>query len=281
MIRSTFESMGTHVEVIARDRERVEATIQLFADLESRLSRFLPSSELSVINQSPSARVELSPLLREVMEVADAMRQKTGGLVDPAVGSAVVAWGYDKTYSAIHDLTSTPATPLPGAWALHGTTLRRRPDVEFDLGGIAKGWAADLAIEQGLADLVSVGGDVRSALPEARVEVEDPGGGNAIGITLGPGGLATSSVAKRHWRVGDDVAHHIIDPATMAPARTPIISASALCPTAAEAEAAAKAVLILGAEGLRWAAAQSWIGAAMAFWHDGSVYATRGWELAA
>lgn len=281
MIRSTFESMGTQVEVIARDLGRLHATSRLFADLESRLSRFLPSSELSAINRSGATRIELSPLLREVMGVADQMRHATGGLVDPAVGSAVVAWGYDKTLSAIHHLTSPPAAPLPGAWTLHGSSLHREPHVEFDLGGIAKGWAADLAIERDLADLVSVGGDVRSALPETRVEVEDPRGGDAIEVTLGAGGLATSSVAKRRWRVGDDVAHHIIDPVSMAPARTPIISSSVVCSTGAEAEAAAKAVLILGAEGLRWAASQSWIGAALAFWHDGSVYATKGWELAA
>jgi hypothetical protein len=51
--------------------------------------------------------------------------------------------------------------------------------------------------------------------------------------------------------------------------------------TAAAAEAGAKTVLILGAAGLAWADAQDWVRAALVVWHDGSVFATSGMELAA
>ena len=67
-------------------------------------------------------------------------------------------------------------------------------------------------------------------------------------------------------------AHHIIDPRTMRPAITPVVSASVITETAAEAEAGAKAVLILGADGLKWADSQPWIRQAVVVWHDGSVY---------
>jgi thiamine biosynthesis lipoprotein ApbE len=67
----------------------------------------------------------------------------------------------------------------------------------------------------------------------------------------------------------------------MRPVETPIVSATVVAETATEAEAGAKAVLILGVEGLAWAATQPWISGALAFWEDGSVYATPGLGLVA
>jgi thiamine biosynthesis lipoprotein ApbE len=67
----------------------------------------------------------------------------------------------------------------------------------------------------------------------------------------------------------------------MAPIDTPILSASALVGSAVEAEAAAKAVLLRGEDGLAWAAETAWVDAAVVVWHDGSVYATPGIEVAA
>jgi thiamine biosynthesis lipoprotein ApbE len=60
-----------------------------------------------------------------------------------------------------------------------------------------------------------------------------------------------------------------------------VLSASAVASTALEAEAAAKAVLLLGADGLRWAERQPWISDAVVIWNDGNAYATTGLELAA
>jgi thiamine biosynthesis lipoprotein ApbE len=67
----------------------------------------------------------------------------------------------------------------------------------------------------------------------------------------------------------------------MEPVLTPVISASVLADTAVEAEIGAKAVLLLGAEGLEWASEQAWIAAAVVIWHDGSVFGTPGLEVAA
>jgi thiamine biosynthesis lipoprotein len=77
------------------------------------------------------------------------------------------------------------------------------------------------------------------------------------------------------------MAHHLIDPRTGRPADTPILSATVVAGTATEAEAGAKAVLLLGEDGLSWAADQAWIEAALAVWHDGSVFGTKGLKLAA
>jgi len=131
-----------------------------------------------------------------------------------------------------------------------------------------------------LATIVNAGGDIRSSYSNMVVDIEDPNGELAASVQVGGRALATSSIAKRAWKVGNRNAHHIIDPRTGAPGATPIVSASVVADQAALAEAGAKAVLLLGEEGLSWAERQDWIHGTVAIWHDGSVYATTGTPVA-
>jgi thiamine biosynthesis lipoprotein ApbE len=67
----------------------------------------------------------------------------------------------------------------------------------------------------------------------------------------------------------------------MRPIESPILSATVVARSAAEAEVGAKAVLMQGEDGLAWGAAQPWIDSVLVIWHDGSVFATPTLELAA
>jgi thiamine biosynthesis lipoprotein len=151
----------------------------------------------------------------------------------------------------------------------------------LDLGGIAKGWACDRAVDGGLARVVSAGGDLRSADPATVTTVMDHHDGISARVRVGIGALATSSIARRRWRVGEREVSHLVDPRTMEPVETPILSATVVAGTAVEAEIGAKSVLIKGAEGLAWADRTEWIRSALVLWHDGSVFATVGTELVA
>jgi thiamine biosynthesis lipoprotein len=151
----------------------------------------------------------------------------------------------------------------------------------IDLGGVAKGWSCDRAVERGLATIVSAGGDIRSDDPGTIVSVVDPWGETAARLRLGIGALATSSTTRRRWKAGAREVCHLIDPRTMTPIDTPILSASVVVRSAVGAEAAAKTVLLRGEAGLAWAADTDWVDAAVVVWHDGSVYATPGVEVAA
>ena len=281
MIRTSFSAMGTTVDVFSASEAGLDTTRALFEDLEARFSRFLPSSELSRINETDDTMIQVSESIGSLLVTAQKLALATDGLVDPAVGSAVNRWGYDRTIEEVRDLDSAPTQQAIGSWFIEGHTLTREKGVAFDLGGIAKGWAADLAVESGMALLVSAGGDVRSAIDAATVEIVDPWGDSPAVVALGSGALATSSVTGRRWRAGSQAAHHIIDPRTAAPADTPVLSASALAATAAQAEAAAKSLILLGEEALVWAEAQPWVEGAIVAWCDGNVYGTHGLELAA
>jgi thiamine biosynthesis lipoprotein len=135
-------------------------------------------------------------------------------------------------------------------------TITRPPGVRLDSGGIAKGMFADLAARL-LSDsgsyAVDCAGDIAiggSDGLERPVLVDDPfGRGTLHELAVVSGGVATSGIGRRSW-IGPDgrPAHHLLDPSTGRPAYTGIVQATAVGPTAADAEVRAKAALLAGAE---------------------------------
>lgn len=276
MIQGTFPAMGTEVAVVAAESETVLAVEAVFEVIESICSRFESDSELSVINRSLETSVALSPLLAEVLGWAQTLRERTSGMVDVGVGASVREWGYDRTFAEVRDIDTAPPLRNSPEWSVNDGSLSRDVDLQLDLGGIAKGWTCDLAVDMTGAIVVNAGGDLKSIDPELVVSVNDPWGDRIANVQVGDGALATSTVAHRAWRVGDQWANHLIDPRTNAPSDSPILSATALASTAVEAEAAAKAVLLLGSEGLAWASRQEWVRGALVLWKDLRLYATSG-----
>jgi thiamine biosynthesis lipoprotein len=131
------------------------------------------------------------------------------------------------------------------------------PEVTLDLGGIAKGWIAEQAanILAGFSSAcaVNAGGDMfLVGLPSStkawQVALEDPlEPGHALTmLSLPPGAVATSSVAKRTWKQGEHSRHHLLDPRTGEPAVTDWLSVTVVSPHADTCEVFAKALLIAG-----------------------------------
>jgi thiamine biosynthesis lipoprotein len=141
-------------------------------------------------------------------------------------------------------------------------TLRRPPGLALDSGGIAKGLFADLLAERlaghpsfavGCAGDLRLGGagNVRRA-----VHVASPFDARTIhSYALAAGGVATSGIGRRAWLdARARPAHHLLDPATGRPAFTGVVQATALAPTALEAEIRAKAAVLAGPQ-----AATEWL----------------------
>ena len=267
-----FPAMGT--KVVAWGVHDLWRLRRWFAEVETTCSRFDPDSEVSRINRSGLSSHHVSDLLAQVLQVGDHARKISDGVVDIGVGAAVSAWGYDRTFSDVTDLENRHETPSHRRWGLSGSRLSRGPGTSLDLGGLAKGWSCDVAVERQLATVVSAGGDMRSDDPETMASVLDPWGETVARCRLGIGALATSSVVRRSWKVGGERVSHLIDPRSMAPVDGPVVSASVIAGTAVDAEIGAKTALILGTGGLSWADEQDWIQSALVVWADGAVYST-------
>jgi thiamine biosynthesis lipoprotein len=236
-------------EVVLSD-DRAEAQVhELFDERDRRFSRFIDGSELNTINTRPLGIAILSDEFAAMLSLALRAAEATEGRVTPAVGAAVEAAGYDTDFDLLPaDGEPAPAEDVPDleALALRGRVLLRTTPVVLDLNGVVKSKTVDDALALQGGGWVSAGGDIATSVP---VEVGLPGGGT---VQLRDGGLATSSVGVRAWTRGGLVQHHLIDPATGRPARTPWRDVTVAAQDCVAADVAAKAALLLGSGGPSW-----------------------------
>jgi FAD:protein FMN transferase len=277
---STFDCMGCELRLLLDGRgahAHGENAQRWLHDFDARLSRFRPGSEVCRLNGDAREAVPASGLLRAAVRSGLWAAQRTGGLVDPTLLDELEAAGYRSTRrdaqpaslraALVQAPRRAPARPHPDArwraWSVDDKAgcVRRPPGSRFDPGGIGKGLAAD-AVARLVDELprfaVDCAGDVRIGGREAawrpfEIDVHHPLGGEIVHrLALGWGAVATSGLDARVWRKpGGTYAHHLIDPATGAPAWTGLLSATALAASALEAETLAKAALLSGPTGAR------------------------------
>jgi thiamine biosynthesis lipoprotein len=273
MLEHLFKAMGSTMLALVDGsdqgaRELLRSVPAWFETWEQALSRFRPESELAQLNAA--GRLEqASPALWDVIEAALWAAHFTDGLVNPLELAALEAAGYTRSFEPGFRPAPTIAAPVAvPAWSRIVTHDASRsvilpPGARLDLGGVAKGWAAAEAarlLSVAGPALVDAGGDIAVSGPMADgsawpIAIDDPHApGETIGVLLLSGGaVATSGRDYRRWRQGERERHHIIDPRSGEPADTDVLSATVLAPTAAMAESAAKAALILGSrEGMAW-----------------------------
>lgn len=269
--------------------------------LDLAASRFRADSEISQAQVAANGTaIIISDSLAEVVGVALAAARWTGGLVDPTVGAALEALGYDRDFVLVRDGDQRPDRVTVPGWrsvGLDGRKLRLPAGIRLDFGATAKGlgadWAASAATEAAGRGgvLVSLGGDMRASgdapaggwpvliADEHRQTRRTAGLGSPTQVVRLPGGaIATSSIACRQWRRAGTLMHHIVDPRTGRPAITPWRTVSVAAATCAEANAAATAAIICGAGAADWLTARKL--PARLVGQDGTVLTVAGWPSA-
>jgi thiamine biosynthesis lipoprotein len=267
-----FPCFGAHAAAwISGGRDLQQALAEVKRRLEGwhkRFTRFDPASELSRLNAASEERVPVSNILFRFVEAALEAGARTGGLVDPTLVGEIEAAGYVSDLADPMPLeiglapgpAPRPAVPSPEArWRRvsldrRSRTVIRPPGVKLDSGGIAKGLFADVLGERLKAFdsfAIDCSGDLRlggqAGVPRA-VRVDDPFGRGVIHeVEVESGGVATSGIGRRSWLDAEGrPAHHLLDPSTGRPAFTGVVQATAVAPTAVEAEWRAKAAVLSG-----------------------------------
>jgi len=245
-----FDAMGAEVVVQGATGEELEAIRRLFMDWERVFSRFRPDSELNRVNRDPSPVVVLSRPFAFALRVALEAAEATDGLVDPTLGAAIEAAGYDRDFSLLAEDVRPPGPAVPGrrdSVRLSGRLLSRPPGVALDLNGVVKALAVDSALELIAGDgLVAAGGDLAAR------------GGADVGLPVAgalhliAGGVATSGTTKRRWRRGGELQHHLIDPASGRPARSRWDEVTVTADSCLAADVAAKAAFLISDDGPGW-----------------------------
>ena len=287
---TTAELFVTEPAALCGAAELLEAELQ---QIDRIASRFRSDSELTALNAAAGRQVGVSSDLLDAVGVALTMAEATDGLVDPTVGSSMIRLGYDRDFA---DVAGGRTGTLPAPRAVPGwrcVSVDREAQTVFlphgtslDLGATAKALTADRAARViherlGCGALVSLGGDASVAGPT-------PTGGFAIGIAdtctstdadeavaISSGGLASSGVAVRHWRLGDSEVHHIVDPSTGLSAQTCWRTVTTIAASCVQANTASTAAVVLGEPALAWLESLSL--PARLVHVDGTVQHTMGW----
>lgn len=266
-----FRAMNTDIQLFTRDSRHADVlrrTERIFHEMERRLSRFRPDSELSRLNLRSGDEVTVSPELFRVLDAAQEFCRVTVGVFDPAVLPQLEAAGYDRSFELIPEISpdraSTPACKPAGSLRqvrldARRLTVRAPPGVRLDLGGIGKGYVVDRAAE--LMDevgdfLIDAGGDIFASGkgPDGLgwpVSVANPFDVEAEDVSvlrLWDEALATSTTAVRRWERGGQTLNHLIDTRTGQPIGNNVVSVSVIAPSATEADVLAKTALMLGHE---------------------------------
>ena len=235
-------------------------------------------------------RVALTAQEQSLLEQALDLSARTGGAFDPVLGQAVQLWGFTTgSYRVPSEAERRVALAAGGAEKLHLSGGEAWLDSgRMDLGGIVKGFAADclLAIlEEAQADraILSLGGNiltygVKTDGSDWQVAVQDPFGSGYAGTLriTGTACVVTSGGYQRYFEQDGVRYHHILDPATGAPAASGLASVTIVSSCGATADALSTALFVLGLEkgAALWRESRDF--EAVFITQDGEIYITAG-----
>ena len=230
----------------------------------------------------PLSAQSLSPLLARAIAAALRAAELTDGAVDPTLGTALVAAGYDRDLADLAGLAHLDdALALAGSTGSAGRiplrrnaswrdieldeaagTVRTPPGVLLDLGATAKALAADLAAQAAYAAtgspvLVSLCGDIavagtRPDEPWLVRVLERPDDADGPLVRIHDGGLATSTTRARRWVQAGRPMHHLLDPMTGLPVREVWRTVTVAAGSCLDANIASTATVVKGADGVAW-----------------------------
>ncbi len=235
--------MGTLVSITAvaanegLAQAAVTAGFQEIKRLEQLLSTWIPESELSQVNQSAGQRaISVSPETIELVSQSLELARLTDGGFNIAVGPAIEAWSVTERQRIPDDKELEALKPLVD-WAsievneAAHTIYLPLPGMRIDVGGIGKGYAADMAVEVmkragARAGVVALSGDIKTfgSLPDSAgfpVGIKHPRHDGAVlaVVELKNEAISTAGDYERFFEKNGVRYHHILDPQTLQPAR--------------------------------------------------------------
>jgi thiamine biosynthesis lipoprotein len=242
--------MGCEIVVGGADEDACSAIEALFEKRDRMFSRFRAESELNRVNERSGRPVRVSAAFASMLGLALDAARETDGLVDPTVGAALEAAGYDADFTRLHDDGRTPSSGARGTWSaarVIGRHVLAPAGTTLDLNGVVKSQTVDEALALLPGDgFVAAGGDLAA---RGGAVVALPLHGT---VRLVRGALATSGNDRRRWLRGGTAQHHLIDPRTGAPSRSRWTQVTACGATCVAADIAAKAAFLLDDEGPEW-----------------------------
>ena len=234
-------------------------------DCEAKLSRTLPDSEVTEINNAGGERIRVSEETAEVIETANTVSAESEGAFDITVGDITELWDFRSKTPRVPDDSEIAELLAHVDYRLVSTDGDRvrisDPQTSIDLGGVAKGYITDRVcdfLEAGgvTRAVVNLGGNV-GVLGEKEentpwtVGIEQPFADRTelIGkVEVTDAVVVTSGIYERNFEVDGKIYHHILDPDTGYPAETDLdaVTVTAKRGNSGFCDAVSTACLVMG-----------------------------------
>ncbi|HET6567455.1 MAG TPA: FAD:protein FMN transferase [Rhodothermales bacterium] len=228
--------MGVQARLVlyAPDSSAAEAAARAafarIGDLDSIMSNYRPASELSLLSTRAYGKaVHVSDDLFAVLRRAQLLASISGGTFDVTVGPYARLWREARQMGRLPDPDALARASKTVGWRKVRLDTRARsveltaPGMQLDLGGIAKGYAADEALKtlrrHGVRSaLVEMGGDIVVGDPPPgtegwRIEIENAPVGEQV-VQLANSAISSSGDTSQYVEIGGKRYSHILDPRT-------------------------------------------------------------------
>ena len=263
--RSVF-AMDTVMDVTAygaNAEKAVAAAVERITALEQAFSVTIEGSDIDAVNHAYGKPVEVSEDTAALLSDALAYCEHTHGALDVSVYPVLKAWGFTTQEYRVpkaDELQDLLSRVDYAKVKCDGNTVTVPANMEIDLGSVAKGYTGDqimqLFRDHGVTSgMVSLGGNVQTlgSKPDGspwRIAVQNPLGEGYVGvIEVNNEAVVTSGGYERYFEQDGEVYWHIIDPATGAPAKNGVISATIVSESGTRCDALSTALFILGRDG--------------------------------
>jgi FAD:protein FMN transferase len=291
-LRRARPLLGTFVEIEVAGAAETEMTAAIdaafaaVARVHALMSFHDVDSDVSRLNREAWLQpTEVDAWTFRVLQAAVEMNSRSNGIFDVAVAPALQAIGL-LPHRNDDPPIAADARSLDAIELLDGHAVRfRHRDLRIDLGGIAKGFAVDRALEVlrgfGLASaLVNAGGDLAVFGPQAQtIHLRDPRDPRRLMCSVEVRDEALASTARRFdpFRSAETTTSAIIDPRIRAPADT-VDGVTVRAQSCMIADALTKIVMICGTDAIEWL--EHYHASALLVASDGDVRITPDWHRA-
>jgi FAD:protein FMN transferase len=253
-----------------------EAAFRRVKELDDRLTDYDPRSELRLLSQQPAGQpVKTSHDLFKVLEQSQRLARQTDGAFDVTLGPLIQLWRQSRksgklpTTAEIQAARQTVGFAKLQLNAIRQTATLAVPNMQLDVGGIAKGYAADQALlvlrNLGIRQaMVAASGDIALGDPPpgkkgwtiAIESLDTEAAGSSETVCLHNAGISTSGDTEQFVELNGQRYSHIVDPATGL-GLTDRIGVTIIAPCATTSDSLATAVSVLGSQrGLAYVASQ-------------------------
>ena len=252
--------MGTIWEVVSPSKQ---ASAIVFAEalrIEQLLSKYIPLSEISQLNRLGKSKVSSDTFY--IIKKSQEIYRLSQGAFDITVAPLVDLWGFsDQNFRIPRDENIRAALKLVGSDKIilqqnNNVVEFKIPGMRIDLGGIAKGYALDCAVnklkENNINNcLINAGGQIYALGDKFKtpwkIAIQGTGKSEFAGsYTLKNKSASTSGNYEQFFFKNGLRYCHIIDPRTGYPAQTQIASVTVIADYGIIADALSTAIFVLG-----------------------------------